>query len=197
MASALGSAQFAPGSTHTYRVVTTQTEFEGTGSKVTAQSVTETPVSIRVVDARNLEVTSGPLFTRGRSVGRARVANVSVGGAKLPSWFFVPVPAGGLKTGQKWAGPLFAPAPIPAGLTGSYAYRSVANGVALLNVSVKQLSSTTDMKAAGNLGIDAKTGVPKQGKIVFQISYLRPDMKDRSKMVVNSHMTVECVIQPK
>lgn len=191
------TAQFRPGSSYQYRVVATQIEFEGSGSKITSQSVAETPIQIRVVDASNAEVTSGPLFTRGRSVGRSRVRNVRLGGSQVPAWFSIAPPASGLKPGQSWTAPLSAPAPIPAGLQANYVCRSNKNGVAIVDVSVKRQSTTTDLRATGNLALDSKTGIPNKGKITFLLSFVRPDMKDRSKMVVNSHMTLECVIKPK
>ncbi|RYG24537.1 hypothetical protein EON82_10330, partial [bacterium] len=132
-----------------YRVVVTQSEYEGSGPKVKSRTTSEMPIELRL-SGRNVEVKSGPLFARGRSVGRARTSSATLGGPKLPSWLVVPMPGAGGKVGQKWNGPLSAPAPLPAGMTATYSYLAKAGGFAKVGVSVKQ-GGNSRLVGSGNL----------------------------------------------
>jgi len=187
-----------PGATYSYRVVVTQTEFEGSGAKVTRSSVSEMPISILVLDAFTVEVTSGPLFALGRSVGRARISKMKLDGPALLSWLYVPTPPKGTKPGQEWMGGLSAPAPVPAGIQARYKYLAPTAKQPFGQVDVSaSRNADSRLLATGKLFVDPITRIPHHGKVLFQMTYERPDMKDRTKMVVNSHMTVECVVKPK
>lgn len=188
------SVALKAGQSYGYRVAVTQTEYQGSGDKVSSTIKSEMPIAVRPIAGGRVEVTAGPLFARGRSVGRPRVSNASLSGPIPPAWFFVLPPAGISRPGQKWSGQLSAPAPLPAGLRADYTYRGSRNGFSQVDVHTEQRGNS-DLTGDGSLFLDAKSGVPHHGRILFKVAYMRPNMKDRSKMEVNSHMTVECVIR--
>lgn len=183
---------FVPGRVSAYRLVVTQTEYAGSGSKVTASSVTETPIKLTPLSRDTVQVVSGPLFTRGRSVGRPRVSSGRTDGGRPPSWLFVPIPASGVRPGQTWPGPLSAPAPVPAGLRAQYRYRGTTQGFAQIDVTVDQ-GGASRLHGSGTLFL-RPDGVPDHGDVRFEIAYVRPD---HGHLSVNSHMTVDCAVKPR
>lgn len=188
----------AMGKTVNYRLVVTQVEYEGSTTKVTSKLVTETPVKVTRNSVGSVEVVTGPLFTRGRSVGRARVNAAPYNGRDSFAPLAPVIPQSGLKIGASWKGPLSALAPVPAGIQGTYKLLSFSqsSNTAVVAVSALQEGGAR-LKVSGKLILDGQSGTPKGGKIRFETEYLRPDLKDRAKMVVNSHQTIDYVVKAK
>ena len=189
-----------PGTTAKYRVSATVTEFAGAGSKASGSTSTELPIEIRVGASHTLGIVSGPLVARGRSVGRSRRSLVSVDGGggsrgQAPAQLFVVYPKDGVTPGQTWKAGFFGPSPLFAGLQATYKFVQVTPDKRFARIDLKvEGSGAGRVRGSGTLYVRFKDGYLDHGTAKFDISYLRPDMKDRSKMIVNNHVSIDCKV---
>lgn len=185
------------GATIRYVVTAKEINYEGASAKVTKTYETKTPVVLKVTAPNSASLSVGPLQVAGKSVGRAKVKEITFDkqfsnkGLGL-SPFAVVLPAGGVKPGQTWKGPLASMAPLPAGMTATYKFAKVATILgklyAQVSVSIAASGSST-VKGSGSLFIAISTGYLSHGNLKFEVSFVRPDPKDAKKMLVNSHQT--------
>lgn len=183
-----------------YRVAMEQATYPGGGTKASEQSSLLTPYKFRGTAPGSLEITSGPLVVKGRSVGRSKVSSVMVeaGGTvqgRAPANFFVCLPKAGAKVGQTWRAPFFGGPPLPAGGEAVYRYGGVSSDgrFAVVDLQVKS-SGAGEVQGKGKLFLRLSDGVLDHGNAKFEIAYLRPDMKDRTKISVNSKVVVKYTI---
>lgn len=194
----------SPGKVVRYRVAMNQKETDASGKPVMmgVTGSSQMPIQIQVLAPNSLQVTTGPLFAMGRSVGRAKVRQVSIDATGTargtgPSWFFVTLPPGGAKTGQAWTGRMNVPAPLPAGLVATYRMNGYTPDNRFAKVSLNtSMVGATRVKGAGVLFLRASDGVLDHGNLTFGIEFIRPDLKDPKKSVVNSRVNVAVTILP-
>lgn len=177
-----------------YTVETTETVL-GADGNVTETKHQKLPIKIRAISPSELEVISGPIFTRGRSVGRARTQTVPLNATQVPSNYFICLPANGVKVGQTWKAPFFGGPPLPAGVHASYKFLKVAADKKSADV---QMSIThkagADMLGSGLFQVNLQTGFLSSGKANFTLTYSRPDPKNPKKLLVNSRTKIATVI---
>lgn len=190
-----------PGKTAKYRIAMVQTEVGADGKQI-SKVANDTPIKLTGLAPNRIKTEIGPLFAQGRSVGRAKVKEIPVaadGSSKgyAPVPLFVTLPSKGASIGHKWTGPFAGLAPIPAGLKASYRY--VANTkdgkFAEVSMSVAQKGATA-VDGSGKLFLRRSDGILDHGNAKIQIAYMRPDQKDRSKMLVNSRVTMALKVTP-
>ncbi|HEY0867164.1 MAG TPA: hypothetical protein VGE01_07295 [Fimbriimonas sp.] len=186
------------GSTAQYRLVLNQTEV-GADGKLKEKISSQTPVSLRFSSGNALRTEVGPLFTLGRSVGRAKIRETMMpNGTVAPTAFFVTLPTSGVKPGQKWTGVLNVPPPIPANLQANYRYVGPSKDGRFAEVAMAvAMPGSTKLSGNGQFFVRLSDGVLDHGNAKFDIAYLRPDQKDRSKMLVNSRVKIDYKILPK
>jgi hypothetical protein len=193
------------GSAVGYSVSVTNTESAGSGGKVMSTYATKTPVEVSVVSVKGrsaqVRVKAGPVFARGRSVGRAKMGDATVGGdagLRPAILLWVSLPPAGVRQGQTWVGGLNGPAPLPAGLQAKYRFASVsASGgkrFACVDMTVTAKAACT-VRGRGKLYLRLSDGVIDHGNARFDIAYERPDPKAPSRMVVNSRVVLACRIE--
>ncbi|OJU62452.1 MAG: hypothetical protein BGO01_08195 [Armatimonadetes bacterium 55-13] len=189
-----------PSASFGYSVVTEQKTLSGDGKKVSESTRLEMPYRLKVVNvtrtSSELEITQGPMIVRGRSVGRARVttSKIDIGGfsgSQAPINFFVCYPKVGVVKGTTWKAPFFGGAPLPAGLTAVYTFRSVSSDGKFAIVDLKSSAvGASKVTGVGKLFIRMSNGVLSHGNAKFDIAFIRPDPKDRTKMSVNSRVSL-------
>lgn len=177
-----------------YTVETTET-VSGADGKVTESKHLKLPIRINVVSPTELKVVSGPIFTRGRSIGRARTQTVRLNATQVPSNYFICLPANGVSLGQTWKAPFFGGPPLPAGVQATYKFVKIGADKKSADV---QMSIThkagADMSGSGLFQINLQTGFLSSGKANFTLTYSRPDPKNPQKLLVNSRTKVATVI---
>ena len=186
-----------PGTKANYVVSVNEIDYAGAGNeKATAHISSRIPIRLEVVNVGGpkLQVIEGPLVIHGKPVGRTRTKQLAVdrGGAFrgfAPSYFSVPFPIVGAKPGQTWKAGLYGPAPVPGGLTGDYKFVGIQGGFAKIAVKI-DVNGACHVVGAGELFVRVTDGYVDHGKVTFNLSYVRPDPKDRTKFSVNSHNVV-------
>ncbi len=192
-----------PGTNVTYFVSSLDTEFTGAGTtKGKVHRPLRTPIRMAVTSnnghAAMVEVTEGPWQIAGRQIGRPRIHQIPVdaGGSEkgaAPAYFSIPFPTGGAKVGQTWRSGLYGPSPLPGGLTATYQFKSVQGPYAKIAMSI-DAERSCHIVGSGEFYVRLADGYIDHGKAKFDISYLRPDMKDKTKMNINSHDVQVCTV---
>lgn len=177
-----------------YTVETTETVSAADG-KVTESKHQKLPIKISVVSSNELEIVSGPIFTRGRSIGRARTKTVLLNSSQVPANYFICLPANGVKVGQTWKAPFFGGPPLPAGIHATYRFVKVSADKKSADVQMSiSHKAGADMSGSGLFKVDMQTGFLSSGKANFSLTYSRPDPKNPKKMLVNSRTKIATVI---
>lgn len=111
--------------------------------------------------------------------------------------FFVCLPPNGATVGQAWKAPFFGGAPLPADLEASYRYagNSADKKFAIVEMKITAAGSS-NLQARGKLFLRLSDGFLDHGNAVFEMSFIRPDLKDRSKLIVNSRVVIRYNIMP-
>jgi hypothetical protein len=200
------SFRFGSAATAKYAVTVESRELAGADGKQTSQFTIKTPIEVAVQsrkgDLLSLRVVSGPIVARGRSVGRAKISDLTMSGdvgARPPAMFWVLLPKAGVMPGKSWVAGFNGPSPLPAGLTATYRFASVVSvgGKRLACLEVKVTAKTAcSVAGVGKLYVRLSDGVVDHGQMKFTLSYERPDPQNRSRMVVNSRVVLGCKIEP-
>lgn len=188
--------KLTPGGNTKFSIATEETTF-GADGKQTGQLTRKIPVAIQVVANNQLQISAGPLFTRGRSVGQIRVSKVTYSPAKPPINFFVIIPDGGVKLGQSWKAPFFGGPPLPAGIQATYKFSKVTadKRFAVIDMQTSHKAGA-EMSGKGQFLVNLSNGLLNSGNANFTLAYVRPDQKNPNKMVVNSKTTLRVTIGP-
>lgn len=192
--------KLSPGSVAKYRVSSNVTEYAGTSAKVTSAYANQMPISVNCLSKQGrgvrLSVTSGPLFARGRSVGRARVYEASLDGGvdqRPPALLWVLIPRSGVSVGQTWSASLNGPTPLPAGLRATYKYVGVSGRLARIAMTVAGKAACT-VRGSGTLYVRLSDGVLESGQATFNIAYERAENNAARRITVNSHVLLRCTV---
>lgn len=195
------------GSSLKYRVDVLRIDYSGNSTKESSRQETGMPFDVRITSASggtaNLEITSGPLFARGRSVGRAKTTRMTVDRGFTsrgypPSWLSVPLPPSGVKVGQTWRGILAGPSPLPAGISADYRYvKNVSAGgkqYAQIDLRVSN-NGAAQLRGSARLFLRMNDGLLSHGSAKFELTYIRPG-KPGEPPSVNSRTVLACTVVP-
>ncbi len=169
----------------------------GADGKQTESKSQRLPISILVSAGKSLQVTSGPIFTRGRSVGKSRVKTLVFNEKQVPANFFICIPGSGVQVGKTWKAPFFGGAPLPAGIHANYKFSKISadRQFAVIDMAVTH-SGASEMNGKGQFLVNMKTGLLSSGNGQFSLTYKRPDSQNPQRMVVNSKTTIKVSIRP-
>ena len=196
LAQATLQAKITTGASANYTIATEETTFGGDGKK-SAQQLIKLPIAIQVLAPNQLQITSGPMFARGRSVGRARVATVVYSPSKPPTNYYIIIPNGGVKVGQSWKAPFYGGPPLPAGIQATYKFSKITPDKRFAVVDMQtHHKAGADMSGKGQFLVNLSNGLLNSGNATFTLAYVRPDQKDPKKMVVNSKTVLNVTIRP-